>query len=128
MAEEPRCDICGQAESLEMDADGLWFCAACRAKVTTAPVDVELDDALPDELRALVGKNAGQICYVLNLPYRPPYQVVIDAAAEIGYDQDRMMSTWVFVTLLSADETTVWRAPNGGRTALVGRDGTVIFV
>ncbi len=125
MAEEQSCDICGQSGSLEMDADGLWFCAACRAKIISPPAGAELDPALPDELRALVGKNAGQICHVLNLPYQPPYQTVIDAAAEIGYDQDRMMSTWVFVTLLLADDTTVWRAPNGEMTALVGKDGTV---
>ena len=77
-----------------------------------------------EELRALVGKSAGAICYTLNLPYEPPYQTVIDAASKIAYDEDRFMSAWSFVTQWP-DGTTVWRAAGEDAIAIVAADGSV---
>jgi hypothetical protein len=79
---------------------------------------------VPEELGLLVGKSAGAICRTLNLPYEPPYQVVIDAASRIAYDEDRYMSAWSFVTQWQ-DGTTVWRAEDGGSVALVTPGGSI---
>ena len=133
---EPRyCDFCGRSERelsaqapiglpvMELDEDGLWVCFHCRAKLVHPPVGEEADDLI-DELRALVGKSAGAICYTLNLPYEPPYRSVIDAASQIAYDEDRYMSAWSFVTEWP-DGTTVWRAEDRSAQAIVAPDGSV---
>ena len=136
MTEQRYCDFCGRREvdlpqqaphdapKLTMDKDGLWSCHDCRAKLVTAPVGETVDAELDDEIKALAGKSAGAICYVLNLPYVPPYRSVIDAAQMIAYDQDMYMSTWTFVTQW-LDGRTVWRAPDGSATAIVTHDGDV---
>jgi hypothetical protein len=130
------CDLCGRSEielllqapddlaPLEIDEDGLWMCRDCRARLLSSPTGEANDAELPEEIRALVGKSAGAICSVLNLPYEPPYQSVIDAAYKIAYDQDLYMSAWSFVTQW-IDGTTVWRDEDGGSTALVTPDGSV---
>jgi len=133
------CDFCGRSEIdllaqtpiglpvVELDEDGLWVCCNCRAKLVLAPVgEAPVGEAadLADGLVSLVGKSAGAICYTLNLPYEPPYRSVIDAASKIAYDEDRYMSAWSFVTQW-ADGTTVWRAEDGGSTAVVAPDGSI---
>ena len=124
MPEQHRCDFCGRPDTeLEIDADGMWVCPTCRAKLTLPPTG-ETNSDLPDEIRKLVGKNAGAICRTLNLPYRPPYRSIIDAAATIAYDEDRYLSTWTF-TAQWPDGTTVWRAHDGESIAVVNPDGTV---
>jgi len=137
MHELPLCDICGRSEMqlrqqlggrsyrLIMDEDGLWLCPECRGRLTTRPVSADdEDDTLEDELKVLIGRTAGAICRTLNLPYVPPYQLVIDAASRIAYDEDLYMSNWTFVSLWM-DGTTVWRSEDGTATALVGEDGQV---
>ena len=79
---------------------------------------------MEDELKALVGRTAGAICRTLNLPYVPPYQLLIDAASRIAYDQELYMSNWTFVSYW-LDGTTVWRSPDGAATALVSEDGQI---
>jgi hypothetical protein len=128
------CDFCGRSESdlsadppfdspiLELDEDGLWVCYRCRGRLVLPPVG-EAED-LAEGLETLVGRSAGAICLTLNLPYEPPYQSVIDAAAKIAYDEDRYMSAWLFVTQW-LDGTTVWRAEDGSSIAVVGPDGSV---
>lgn len=107
---------------MELDEDGLWACCDCRAKLVLPPVGEAVE--VPEGLEALAGKSAGAICYTLNLPYEPPYRSVIDAASRIAYDEDRYMSAWSFVTQW-ADGTTVWRAEDGGATAMVAPDGSI---
>jgi len=136
MPEQRYCDVCGRSETdlllqtpddlapLTIDEDGLWMCRECRAGLLTEPVGDPPHAKLPAELAALVGKSAGAICSVLNLPYAPPYRSVIDAAHKIAYDQDLYMSAWSFVTQW-LDGTTVWWDENGGATALVTPDGSV---
>lgn len=136
MAEQRRCDFCGRSEIelsprtpdgspvLEIDADGLWTCYNCRAKLVLAPTNERDAGELAEELKALVGESAGAICRTLNLPYEPPYRSVIDAASKIAYDEDRFMSAWLFVTQWG-DGTTVWRSLDGGATAIVAPDGPV---
>ena len=85
-------------------------------------LEVDLDEAL----QALIGKSAGAICRTLELPFVPPYDIVIEAATRIAYDQDLYMSAWVFVTQW-LDGTTVWRASNSRATGLVTLNGTVII-
>jgi hypothetical protein len=101
LSEQPGCDFCGRSEAelsvqvadgsatLEMDADGLWICRDCRARLVLPPVGETAAMELDEELLPLVGKSAGAICFTLNLPYEPPYQSVIDAASKIAYDEDR---------------------------------------
>jgi hypothetical protein len=138
MQELQFCDICGRSEDqlrqelpgksfrLVMDDDGLWLCPDCRGRLTTRPVsrEEEEDDELDDEIKALIGRTAGAICRTLNLPYTPPYQLVIDAASCIAYDEDVHMSNWTFAALW-LDGTTVWRSEDGAATALVSDDGQV---
>lgn len=136
MSEQKSCDFCGRFEAelptpsreeaakLELDEDGLWICHDCRARLRVPPVGEATDAELPEEIRALVGKSAGTICYVLNLPYEPPYRSVIDAAQTIAYDEDRYMSAWTFVSQW-LDGTTVWRDEDGSATAIVTEEGTV---
>jgi hypothetical protein len=109
-----------------MDEDGLWICQECQARLTSQPVgaDVEGDSEMDDRLIPLVGKSAGAICLTLNLPYHPPYQSVIDAAAKIAYDEDRYMSAWSFVTQW-VNGTTVWQSEDRRARALVLPDGAV---
>lgn len=108
---------------LELDADGLWVCQDCRARLVLPPVGDETEE-LGEELNALVGKSAGAICHTLNLPYASPYQAIIDAASKIAYDEDRYMSAWSFVTQW-LDGTTVWRSEDGEALAFVAPDGSV---
>ena len=133
---EPRCcDFCGRSQiklsagrpddspALELDADDLWVCRDCRARLVLPPVGDPAEE-LPEELGALVGKSAGAICRTLNLPYVSPYRSVIDAASRIAYDEDRFMSAWSFVTQW-LDGSTVWRAEDGEAIAVVAPDGSV---
>ena len=136
MSEQKSCDFCGRLEAalptpaqegaakLELDEDGLWVCHDCRARLVVPPVGELADAELPKEIRALVGKSAGAICSVLNLPYEPPYRSLIDAAQTIAYDEDRYMSAWSFVSQW-LDGTTVWRDEDGSATAMVTEDGVV---
>jgi len=135
LAEKRKCDFCGLSETellaltrdgsplLELDEDGLWVCNSCRTKLVLPPIGEETEK-LVEELNALVGKSAGAICHTLNLPYEPPYQTIIDAAAKIAYDEDRYMSAWSFVTQW-LDGTTVWRSEDGDALAIVTPDGSV---
>ena len=128
------CDFCGRSETelaltgptsapaIELDEDGLWVCCVCRPALVLPQVGVESDDF--EELRALIGKSAGAICYSLNLPYEPPFLSVIDAASKIAYDEDLYMSAWSFVTEWR-DGTTVWRAEDGSELAFVEPDGSI---
>jgi len=102
------CDICGCDESALSD------------DVPGTTLKINLDEAL----KPLVGKNAGAICRTLELPYEPPYQSVIDAATQIGYDEDRYMSTWSFLTLW-LDGTTLWLSEDQTAKALVYPSGEV---
>ncbi|MEW5827802.1 MAG: hypothetical protein AB1846_02855 [Chloroflexota bacterium] len=133
MTEEKFCDFCGRFEhelpeagkpKLTIDEDGLWACADCRAKMITAPVGdgeaVELDE----EIAALIGKSAAEICRTLNLPYMPPYETVIDAATRIALDEKLPMSGWRFVNQW-LDGSTVWKAEEGDGMAIVRSDGTI---
>jgi len=79
---------------------------------------------LDDNIKALVGKSAGAICFTMNLPYEPPYQSIIDAASKVAYDEDRYMSAWSFVTQWM-DGTTVWQSEDQSAVALVHADGNV---
>ena len=114
--------ITDETPVVELDEDGLWVCHTCRAKLVLPTVGKEMEEL--EELRALVGKSAGAICRTLNLPYEPPYQSVIDAAAKIAYEEDRFMSAWLFVTQW-LDGTTIWRAEDGEAVAFVAPDGSV---
>ncbi|MCP4424183.1 MAG: hypothetical protein GY803_06810 [Chloroflexi bacterium] len=134
MLELRSCDFCGRSEGklaqhsdgspkLEIDSDGLWACGECRASFVCVPVG-QSDAHLDEKIKALINKSVGAICYTLNLPYEPPYQSIIDAASRIGYDQDLYMGAWLFVTQW-LDGTTVWRAEDGGETAVVTPDGVI---
>ena len=124
MPNQMTCDICGRTAAdlpsealagsapLELDADGLWVCVECCSELRTPVVAGGEDEALSAELRALAGQSAGAICRTLDLPYEPPYQPVIDAAAAIAYEDNLYMSAWTFVALW-LDGTTVWRSPEG---------------
>lgn len=132
---EPRyCDFCGLLEDelkqlpngapkLEVDPDGLQVCSDCRARLDSASVG-QSSVALDEKIEALVGKSVGAICYTLNLPYKPPYRFIIDAASLIGYDQDLYMGAWLLVTQWP-DGTTVWRAEDGRATSIVTPDGAI---
>jgi hypothetical protein len=135
MSDQRSCDFCGRSESdlpaqapngspvIEKDPDGLWVCYNCRDTLVLSAVG-ELAGETPQEFAALVGKSAGTICRTLNLPYRPPYRSIIDAASTIAYDQDRYMSAWSFATQWS-DGTTVWRDASDESIAIVAPDGSV---
>jgi len=134
LSEQRHCDFCGRSELdllaqtpiglpvLELDEDGLWVCCNCRTKLVLSPIGEAVN--LAEELETLVGKSAGAICYTLNLPYEPPYQSVIDAAARIAYDEDRYMSAWSYVAQW-LDGTTVWRSEDGVSIAIVAPDGSI---
>ena len=128
--------ICGHSEAplrrenldnqppLQVDEDGLWICSVCQERLTTRPVSHDPILDLDERLQSLIGKSAGAICRTLELPFVPPYEVVIEAASKIAYDQDMYMSAWLFVTQWQ-DGSTVWRASDGHATALVTPDGVV---
>jgi hypothetical protein len=130
------CDICGRDESalfdespettseISPDDDGLWVCGTCRSRVIHQPADTADEGELDEALRLLVGKSAGAICRTLELPYVPPYQAIMDAAAQIGYDEDRYMSTWSFL-IQWLDGTTVWQSEDKTARALVYPNGDV---
>lgn len=110
---------------MEMDEDGLWVCHNCRDNLVLPTVSKEtIEMEAPEELRDLVGKSAGVICRTLNLPYEPPYQVVINAASKIAYEEDRFMSAWSFTTQW-LDGTTVWRSQDGEAMAIVAPGGII---
>jgi hypothetical protein len=106
------CDFCGRPETksqyqsldrrraLQIDEDGLLVCRECKARLVGEPVGYMADDEreLDENVKALVGKSAGAICFTMNLPYELPYQSISDAASKIAYDEDRYMSAWSFVT------------------------------
>ena len=130
------CDICGRDETaltddvpgtglkISLDDGGLWVCAECGSRIRPAAADASEGGELDEALKPLVGKNAGAICRTLELPYEPPYRAVIDAAAKIGYNEDRFMSTWSFLTQW-LDGTTVWRSEDQTAKALVYPNGEV---
>ena len=136
MAEDKFCDFCGRFEhelpnskdkkqpKLTIDEDGLWACSDCRPKLHTDPVGDGWEVELEDELMALIGKSAGAICRTLELPYEPPYEIVLDAASKIGYDEDHYMSAWTFVNQW-LDGSTVWRSEDGRGMAIVKPDGGI---
>jgi hypothetical protein len=136
MSKHHDCDFCGRSRTkipdnpsgsspkLTIDDDGLLVCWECGQKLNSSPIGSTAFGELDEKLMPLVGKNAGAICRTLNLPYKPPYQSVIDAASLIGYDQDLYMSTWIFVTQW-LDGTTIWRSEDGSAKAIVSRDGSI---
>ena len=127
MTTENTCDICGRpvpVDELETDADALWICASCRPGLVTRPVAAEAEAELNERLQQLVGKSAGAICHTLDLPFVPPYDTIITAAAKIAYDEDRYMSAWSFLTQW-LDGTTVWLSANKHRKAIVTVNGQV---
>jgi hypothetical protein len=79
------------------------------------------EEPLGEELDALRGKNVGQIVLTLNLPYVAPYREIIDDAHKM---HDILKSPWQFYTQW-ADGTTVWRAPDGERIAIVPREDDI---
>ena len=134
MTEEKFCDFCGRPESelpavekkpkLTIDEDGLWACSDCRARLKTEPVGDGREVELEDELMALIGQSAGVICRELDLPYSPPYEIVLDAATKIGSADDQPMNDWLFVNQW-LDGSTVWRAEDGRGLAIVKPDGSI---
>ena len=60
----------------------------------------------------------------MNLPYVPPYQLIMDAASQIAYDEDRYMNAWSFV-MQWIDGTTVWQSEDRSAKALVYTDGNI---
>ena len=136
MNRSPVCDFCGRHgttilshglsdhRELRMDEDGLWVCSECQARLISKPTESEdnEDSELDEKVQALVGKSAGAICRTLELQYVPPYQAIIDAASKIAYDEDRYMSSWLFVTQWM-DGTTVWQSEDLSAKALVSPDG-----
>ena len=138
MEKYPVCDFCGRPATiiqnqylygqrvLEIDEDGLWVCSECKSRIIrNSTDDIESDNNDLDALiKALVGKSAGAICFTLDLPYVPHYQSIIDAASKIAYDEDRYMSTWLFVTQW-ADGTTVWECEDRSARALVFPEGDI---
>ncbi len=136
MQPTPICDFCGRTttsfEDLELDGDGLWVCQPCKSRLV-GRTTVYMDEGCEDEgeemdarLKPLVGKSAGAICRTLDLPFKPPYQAILEAAQAIAYDEDRYLSAWSFVTQW-VDGTTVWRSPERGTKALVSPQGEVRF-
>ena len=130
MTTELTCDICGRpvpVDKLELDADALWICADCRPVLVTRPVAPGGNDELDEQLQKLVGQSAGAICHTLDLPFVPPYDTIITAAARIAYDEDRYMSAWSFLTQWP-DGTTVWLSADKHRKAMVTLNGEVHIV
>jgi hypothetical protein len=130
-------DICGRSENalppysddtplLHVDEDGFWLCADCQKAVKSTPVSECEEGELIEELKSLVGKSAGTICYTLDLPYVPPYAYVIDDANKIAYAEDRVMSEWTFIAQW-LDNSTVWLSPERDQVALVCPDGSVVI-
>lgn len=128
------CDICNRSESeflkkgnslkIALDANGLWLCEDCRSKMKHLPPVNHDDTELDEDLKQLVGKSAGAICRTLELPYQPPYQEILDAAARIAYDEDRYMSAWSFLTQWM-DGTTVWQSEDRTTIAIIFPDGDI---
>lgn len=130
------CDICGRSEKtvseeglnersqIQIDVNGLWLCNDCSKRVQSHPPIQDPEKSLDPELKSLIGKSAGAICRTLELPYIPPFDIVIEAASKIAYDNDMFMSAWLFVTLWQ-NGTSVWCEPDGSATALVTPDGNV---
>ena len=123
MSETRCCDVCGGSKhiGLERDEDGLWICSACRKSLIATPAGEWEDAILSDEVRILVGKSVGAICFTLNLPDEPPYQRIVNHAVEM---HNHLMSAWSFVTQW-VDGTTVWRDEEGIAIAFVSGDEVV---
>ena len=129
------CDICGRDEfSEQIDSvsapqeislsGGLWICETCLKKMGSQPNEMNDEEEISDVLRPLIGKNAGAICRTLELPYQEPFQIIIDAASRIAYDEDRHMSTWSFLTQW-LDGTTVWLSEDETLKAIVSPNGGI---
>ena len=130
------CDICGRAATdiprpeenttpqVSVDADGLWICHLCQGQMKSVPIGISDNPELDDDLKPLVGKSAGAICRTLELPFRHPYQNLIEAASKIAYDKDRYMSAWLFADQW-LDGTTLWRSADGKHTARVSPTGKI---
>jgi hypothetical protein len=134
--EERRCDMCGRTEAeiaagptgeypgLELSRNGWWLCRHCQSVVS--PVPAKEDDyyeeyELPPELQALVGKSAGTVCMILDLPKAPPYKQIIEDATIL---QHLSMTAWTFITA-RGDGSSFWESPDKGSTAIVKFDGAV---
>ena len=126
------CDICGRSE-LELsklspkgsdarliDLDYVSICQECHEKVKSDPV-YDITGEIPAELRALVRRNAGEICMALKLPDEAPYQSILEHASKM---QDMQMSAWVLFLIL-LDGSTIWKSPDGLSKAIVSQDGLV---
>ena len=134
--DERRCDMCGRTEQeiaargtaeysgLELGRNGWWLCRRCQSEVNPNPAkdDEEYEEyQLPPELRALVGKSAGTVCMVLDLPRRPPYTQIIEDASIL---QHQAMTAWTFVTERE-DGSSVWESPDKRASVIVKFDGAV---
>jgi hypothetical protein len=132
------CDFCGRSDDkysnqtgeddprFDIDEDGLWVCHQCQENLTSAATSSLGSEETDEWIRKLVGKSAGAICRTLNLPYAPPYQAIIDAAAKIAYDEDRHMSAWL-LTDLWMDGSTVWLSGDKLAKAIVYPNAEIEF-
>lgn len=132
------CDICGGDEFSEQKESqdtsrgislngGLWICDKCMTKIQLQPVEIIDEEEISDDLKPLIGKSAGAICFTLELPYQEPFQSIIDAASRIAYDEDRHMSTWSFMTQW-LDGTTVWLSEDETIKAIVNPNGGIQII
>ena len=92
---------------------------AAKVWVTTPAGEWE-DAILSDEVRTLVGKSVGAICFTLNLPDEPPYHRIVNHAVEM---HNHLMSAWSFVTQWA--DGTIWRDEEGIAIAFVSGDEVV---
>jgi hypothetical protein len=135
---ERHCDMCGRTEQgivaggtgefpgLELSRNGWWLCRRCQSQVNPVPAKEDDEDEyeeyrLPPELQALVGKSAGTVCMILDLPRRPPYKQIIEDATIL---QHQSMTAWTFVTERE-DGSSVWESPDKKSSAIVQFSGAV---
>ena len=131
-----KCDICGQSQEELLKADqsaasdplkvnnGLFVCNRCHQNLKPWSKVQEDDEVLEDRIQDLAGRSAGEICRMSDLPFRPPYRKIVEAASRIAYDQDKYMSTWSFVTQW-LDGTTVWQSEDESTKAIVDINGNI---
>jgi hypothetical protein len=136
--EERRCDMCGRTEQeiaagttgevarLELSRNGWWLCRHCQSQVNPIPAKEDDEDEyevyrLPPELQPLVGKSAGTVCMILDLPKRPPFKQVIEDAYIL---QQQSKTAWTFVTERD-DGSSAWESPDKRSLAIVTFDGSV---
>jgi hypothetical protein len=136
--EERRCDMCGRTEGeigaagtgefsrLELCGNGWWLCRHCQSQVNPKPAKEDGEEEyeeyqLPPELHALVGKSAGTVCMILDLPKRPPYKQIIEDATVL---QLQAMTAWTFVTERD-DGSSIWESPDKRSAAIVKFNGAV---